>query len=147
MSEHILDYDEREKLKQEGWKNISDDNQPHKNAYYFLHYIIKAHYWRAREALESTHNYRTFLRKIVGKKYSPGYELDIDHYTEHWLHANKHLMNEATLQYFIDWFYSPKESKYLPKGHTTYIQYNSERLSKMSDIDFQKVVNVYLKDV
>lgn len=121
MSEHILDYYEREKLKQEGWNHISDENPPHQNAYYFLHKISKAHYFRAREALEVRPDYRKFLRKIVGKKYSPGYELDIDHYTQHWLHANKHLMNEATFQYFTDWFYSPKESKYLPKGHTEYI--------------------------
>lgn len=116
-----MDYEEREKLKQEGWSKFKDCKTPYGKMQILMHYIIMAHYWRAREELESSKKCDKYLKLIRGKKYYKYYQLDIDHYTEHWLFANKdqEFMKDGVFESCKEW-YEPKESKYLPKGMSIY---------------------------
>lgn len=116
-----MDYEEREKLKKEGWEKFSDCKTPSGKTQVLMHYIITAHYWRAREFIESRKDYAKCLKKIRGRKYYKGYQLDIDHYTENWLFANKgqEFMKDGVLESCKTW-YEPKKSKYLPKGMSIY---------------------------
>jgi hypothetical protein len=115
-----MDYKQREELKEEGWNLLDKCIYPQSKCNIFMHHIIKSHYWRARKHIEIQKNSCTLLRKIRGRKYYKNYELDIDDYTPHWLFANKHLMDEETYKCCCKW-YEPIESKYLPKGYTTYV--------------------------
>lgn len=116
-----MEYEEREKLKAEGWKIFSEVKEPYAKRNALMQFIIKAHYWRAREEIESRKDCNSCLRKIFPKKYSPGYEMDIDHYTEHWLYANKdqEFMKDGVFECCVEW-YTPISSKYLPNGATVY---------------------------
>lgn len=114
-------YEDREKFKKEAWEKISQASSLEEKAYYYLQGVVWAHYWRAREDIESQRNSKSLLRKIRGKKYCPGYQLDIDHYTKHWLHANKRIIHEEVLNVIKEkWGYEPEETKYLPEGCTSY---------------------------
>lgn len=116
-SEYYPTYHEREEFKSEGWREISKTDDPNKKAWFFLYRVIWSHYWRAREEIEKNSKRKSLLKKIRGKKYYPGYILDIDHYTKHWLWANKGMLDEATIKATE---YEPEENKYLPEGRTSY---------------------------
>ena len=114
-------YEIREKAKREGWEKIAIAKSVREKAFYFVNYIIWSHYWRAREDIESKKKRQTILRKIRGKKYYPYYQLDIDHYTRHWLHANRKSLSEEVLGLISEeWGYEPEENKFLPEGCTQY---------------------------
>lgn len=115
-------YQEREDAKRVGWKKIEETQDAVIKAYVFMHYIVWSHYWRAREAIESSPKPKSFLRKIRGSKYYKHYTLDIDHYTKHWMWANSKLLSEDVLLAIEDRFgYEPEENKLLPEGHTNYL--------------------------
>lgn len=116
-----MEYQEREKVKNEAWELFSKASTDAHKANILLHGVITPHYWRARENLEARKNLKSLLKKIFPKKYFPGYEMDIDHYTEHWLFAQKNapFMTEGIFEQLCK-FYDPKESKYLPAGCTEY---------------------------
>lgn len=118
-----LDYDAREALKGEAWAAIASDISGVKKAWALLH-VIEAHYWRAREALEALPTAKQ--KKIHGKRYSKGYELDLDVYTRHWLWSNKDveaLKNRGCD--FVDLLkesfgYEPERSAFMPTGCSDY---------------------------
>jgi hypothetical protein len=116
-----MKYKEREDLKREGWNLLQKSETPHEKCSAFMHFIIPSHYWRARENLENRKDYKKCLKVIFGKKYFPGYEMDIDHYTEHWLYSHKIILSvyKGVLESCSE-FYEPKESKYLPQGFSIY---------------------------
>ena len=113
-------YQEREELKKKSWEAFYKADSPHGKASAILG-VIEAHYWRQREALEADKNKRKHLKMAWPKKYHPGYELDIDHYTLHWLHSMRHFVpKEAQKALSEQWGYEPLKSKYLPEGCTIY---------------------------
>ena len=115
-------YEQREEVKKRGWDFYHNCTDVHQKSWCLLETIIWAHYWRAREALETARNTKTLLRKIRGKNYYQYYELDIDHYTNHWLHANRNLCSDEVLHEIEEQTkYTPEENKYLPIGHTNYV--------------------------
>lgn len=121
FSEEYPSYEVREKAKQEGWKKIAESVSPREKAFHFLYRIIWSHYWRAREDIENRRYHKTFLKKIRGKKYYSGYVLDIDHYTPHWMHANRERLDQNVLDLIKDEFhYEPEKCKFLPDGCTSY---------------------------
>jgi hypothetical protein len=65
---------------------------------------------------------KKFQRRVLGRRYSPWYELDIDVYTRHWLWANGDRVNEQdAVRYVIDEFgYAPEQNRFLPKGASIY---------------------------
>lgn len=118
--EEIMLYNEREKIKKESWDDFRNAKTPYGKASALLN-VIMSHYWRQREAIESDKYKKKHLKMVVPKKYSPGYELDIDHYTLHWLHSMRHLVPKEVLQVLEDqWGYKPVKSEYLPDGCTIY---------------------------
>jgi hypothetical protein len=123
MQPEDVSYEELEELKRMGWIRFAQSSDAGHKAYVLMNYIITAHYWRAREQLETCNNYEICIKKIAGKNYSHGYELDIDHYTEHWLHAQRKAayMQDGVLEYFIENWYTPNPCKYLPDGCTAYV--------------------------
>lgn len=121
-----MEYEEREKLKSEAWGIINDCHATtDQKAIAYSNGVITAHYWRAREALDARKDKRTFLRKIIGKNYCKGYELDIDTYTRHWLGANpKSVKNGDVFRLLCIWF-PPISNKYLKGGWTDYQEFGS----------------------
>lgn len=100
---------------------ISAASTVSEKSFYYINNIIWCHYWRAREDVENSINQKTLLRKIRGKKYFNNYKLDIDHYTKHWLYANKDSLSQDVLNEIKKiWGYEPEENKFLPKGCTGY---------------------------
>lgn len=123
----IWDYEFREAIKDLAWLLIREhlkEKNYYAAAFYLLHGVISSHYWRAREAIENHRKSKSLLRKIRGKKYYPHYELDIDHYTCHWLGANhdrRELFPEEVVKVIAEQFYyEPEKNKYLPMGMTNY---------------------------
>lgn len=120
MIERILPYDERENLKRVAWEAFHKSENEFGKASALLG-VIEAHYWREREYLDFDRYKRKHLKMAVQKKYFPGYELDIDHYTLHWLHSMRHLVpKEVLFALKKQWGYEPVQSKYLPDGCTSY---------------------------
>ncbi|CUI18169.1 hypothetical protein PNK_p0117 (plasmid) [Candidatus Protochlamydia naegleriophila] len=115
-----MEYKEREKLKQIGYEELSKAKHLYQKAMVYLHRIILAHYWPARESIESLKNTKTLLKKIKGREYCVGYELDFDDYARHWLWANDKIPDLETYKCLCE-YYVPEESKYLPKGYTKYV--------------------------
>jgi len=114
-----MDYHEREKRKAEAWKLLSAEDTNLTIKAQALLLLIDAHYWRAREHLEAMP--KADQRRIHGKRYCRGYELDIDVYTRHWLHANGDRMPPEVVQCVQDqWYYKPEQSPFLAKGQTSY---------------------------
>jgi hypothetical protein len=119
--EAIPTYHEREEMKKEGWHAFSRALTPYGKAAALLR-ICDAHYWRQREFLEDFPDAKKYLKVTFPKKYFRGYELDIDHYTPHWLHSMRHLISEEVMEILKDqWGYEPVASKFLPDGHTSYV--------------------------
>lgn len=121
------DYRMQEDVKDLAWRLVReyiDLKQYRHAAFYLLHGVITPHYWRARQALENSSKCKTYLKKIRGKKYYPLYELDIDHYTCHWLAANEDrpdLYPKEVIQAIDEHFsYRPEKNKYLPEGMSVY---------------------------
>jgi hypothetical protein len=120
MYEKYPTHHELEECKQEGWKRISESNCPRQKAMQYMNRIIWSDYWKARQEIETQRDCKALLKKIRGKKYYSYYVLDIDHYTLHWLHANK--VPEDVLDVIKEqWHYEPEENKYLPEGRTSYV--------------------------
>jgi hypothetical protein len=117
------EYHEREKTKQEGWAILSSDMSMRTRSIGLLA-VIYSHYWRAKDALESTK--WSFQKKVHGKYcglWAPkGYQLDFDTYACHWMWSNAERVKEQdVVSYFIDlWGYQPKQSKYMGKWFTCY---------------------------
>lgn len=121
FSEKYCDYHKREQLKHVGWREIGSTDDVKKKAWYFLHHIILAHYWRARESIENRRDRIYVLRAIRGKKYYRHYILDIDHYTCHWLWANEKRVTPEVMKAIEEcWGYTPEQNKYMDKGQTIY---------------------------
>jgi hypothetical protein len=119
--ERIVPYEEREKMKQEGWEAFSKATTPHGKAAGLLR-VIDSHYWRQREAFEDDRLHKKHLRMVVPRKYSPGYTLDIDHYTPHWMHSMRDKIPDDVMEVLeSQWGYKPEKSPYLPDGHTIYV--------------------------
>lgn len=124
---HPLDYEKREYLKDMARALISRYRQLENYracAFYLLHGIITSHYWRAREHIENSKTPKKLLKYIRGKKYYANYELDIDHYTCHWLWANgerEELFPKESIELIKkEWYYKSEKNKYLPKGMSIY---------------------------
>jgi hypothetical protein len=114
-------YEMRERVKDEGWKKISETACPREKACHYLNNIIWSHYWRARESLEANRKWKSLLKKVMGKKYHPGYMLDMDHYIPHYLYANRERITQKVIDAFKEeWDYKPEKSKHLPDGMTIY---------------------------
>ena len=116
----IMEYAEREAMKHEAWKVINSKDANIRAKAWGVLKVIEAHYWRAREDLESMP--KAAQRRIHGKRYCPGYQLDIDVYTRHWLVANKSIpISYEVIQHVKSEFgYDPEESKFLHPGQTSY---------------------------
>lgn len=115
-----LNWEQQEELKllSSGFYNISKTIYGKASA---LLMRIDAHYWRALKHLENTKRKAYFLKKIRGKKYYTGYELDIDDYTRHWLSANGGNYDPALIECLeSNWGYKAEKNKYLPEGYSIY---------------------------
>jgi len=118
--EEYPSYAKREEIKNRAWKGFHSGDDRVK-VHCLLHGIIWVHYWRAREFLEDNPKLSKKLSKEVYKDNTFNYSLDIDKYTNHWLYSMKEKVPDSTLDLLKkEWGYKPKESKYLPKGHTCY---------------------------
>jgi len=114
-----MDYHDLDKQKAEAWRLLASEETSLPIKAQALLRVIDVHYWRAREHLESRP--RSEQRRIHGKRYSPGYQLDIDVYTRHWLHANGDSIAPEVVEYVREqWYYEPEQSKFLAKGQTSY---------------------------
>lgn len=121
MSERIIPYEEREKMKEEGWDHFNKATTPQGKASGILR-VCEAHYWRQREVFEDDPKVKIHTRTVVPKKYSPGYILDIDHYTPHWMFSMRDKIPDDVMKALEDnWGYKPTKSKYLPDKHSLYV--------------------------
>lgn len=120
FSEKIkMDYNDREQQKTEAWRLLEAKETSLTIKAQALLRVIDAHYWRAREHFETLP--RSKQRRIHGKRYCPGYELDIDVYTRHWLHANGDMIAPEVVECVREqWGYKPEPSRFLAKGKTSY---------------------------
>jgi hypothetical protein len=119
-STEMIEYEEREQMKREGWDAYYNSTTTSGKAL-GLTRVITAHYYRAREHLNDMPNPKQILRKVFSKEYTKGYAMDIDHYAPHWLFANGDMIEAAVLKHIEENFgYKPQESKYLQKGYTSY---------------------------
>lgn len=116
-----LTYEMRERLKSEGWDLFKKSESSYAKRNILMHFIINAHYWRAREEVKARKSPKRALKMIYPFHYTPGYEMDIDHYTPHWLFSqrNQPFMTKEVYEACKEW-YQPKKSKYLPDGMTVY---------------------------
>lgn len=78
-----LDYQQRENLKRQASGRLTDPNTTHWQKAQSLLRYVEAHYWRAREALQTRP--RKFQRRVLGNRHLPGDKLDIDIYIQHWM--------------------------------------------------------------
>jgi len=115
-------YREREESKNKGWELYKKTEDINKKASILLHYIINSHYWRARKLLEDSPKTQTLLSKIRGKKYYPGYTLDIDHYVKNWIASNgDRLLSPDVLDVLEEMSYPKEKCKYMPDGNSIYV--------------------------
>lgn len=120
-----MDYHAREQQKTEAWQLLAAEGISLTIKAQALLRVIDAHYWRAREHLEARP--KSEQRRIHGKRYCPGYQLDIDVYTRHWLHANgDRIAPEVVEAVREQWYYEPEQSRFLAKGQTSYAIPNKE---------------------
>ncbi len=115
----IMPYKEREDLKEKGRELLKHAHSTTEQARIHLNFIILAHYWRAVEQLYNQSGVGRKLKKIYGKEYYPGVDLDIDTYTRHWMAANADVPGPDVYQELIK-IYNPVQSKYMRKGYTVY---------------------------
>jgi hypothetical protein len=115
----LEDYQQREEYKTICWKQFNEWKEPEPRARALLG-VNKCHYYRAVEDLEVNDKAKK-LKMIRGKKYYKGYELDIDHYTRHWLHSMRHLVPKEIQKEMDDMGYNAEPNKYLPDGMTSYV--------------------------
>lgn len=120
-----MDYHKREQQKAEAWRLLGDTETSLTIKAQALLRVIDAHYWEAKERLEARP--KAEQRRIHGKRYAPGYQLDIDVYTRHWLHANGDRIAPEVVEVVREqWCYEPEESRFLAKGQTSYAIPNAE---------------------
>lgn len=120
--EHIPNYEERESMKQKGWDAYRSDCSTGFKTHGLL-LVISSHYWRARASLEKMP--KAFQRKVHGKRYSPGHELEIDVYIRHWLFANctKMAIDPLVIECLNSvWHYKPEKHPLLHDGKTIYCE-------------------------
>lgn len=123
-----MGYHERERQKAEAWPIVRDVEAPLPRRAWALLQVIDAHYQRAFEGLESLPKVQQ--RQIHGKRYTPGYQLDIDVYTRHWLYANGDAVSPEVVDAVREiYHYEPEQSKFLPKGQTSYSTYLCDKES------------------
>lgn len=116
----LTDYHQREEYKSLCWNKFREGNEIYQKAFAIIG-VCDCHYFRAIESIQERRDYRKLLMAIRGKKYYKEYELDIDHYTPHWLYAQSELFPAEVMDYITKWWgYKPEMSKYLPKGYTEY---------------------------
>lgn len=134
-------FEDLQERKRKGWKALKILKCPEEKANIFLKDIIFSYYYLAVKYLEKNQLYKTFLRKIAAKDYFPGYELDYNLYVRHWLHANDHLMDKETYQFFISKIAKPLKSIYLPYGHTIYVERDRENDStEKKQISYKRII-------
>jgi len=121
--EHYWTHSEQETAKEQAWLVVGDKENPiHQRASALLR-VIEAHYWHARQALEAQP--KEFLRKVLGKRYTTGIQIEIDWYTSNWLASMEglrpfHEIAEET-KYIIEEFgYKPERHRFMKPGNTTY---------------------------
>jgi hypothetical protein len=114
-------YQKREEVKSQFSDEYSKADSVSKKVWLLLFKLIWAHYWRARIGIENQKNTATLLRKVMGKRYSTGYVLDIDDYTRHWLASNGDRYEKEVIKAIKETWYEAEPSKYLPKGASSYI--------------------------
>lgn len=116
----MMDYYEREEIKGIAWGLLRGEQSSLDEKACAIFMIIDAHYWRAREQLDDMP--ASFRRRVHGKRYTKGYELDIDVYTRNWLAANKNIpgCQDAVEHFMKSTGYAPEASKFLPDGATSY---------------------------
>lgn len=121
-----MEYAEQEAIKTEAWKVINSKLENIDAKALATLQIIEAHYWRAREDLEAMP--KAAQRRIHGTRYCPGYSLNIDVYTRHWLAANKSIpIPYEVIQHVKSKFgYDPQESKFLLHGQASYMLPNAK---------------------
>lgn len=118
--EAIMPHDKMEELKEIAWDLLLNREESHMKALGVL-LICEVDYWRQREELENDPRKGTHLRKVVPRKYSKGYELEIDDYIPHWLYAMRAFIPKKVKACIAEhWHYKPIRTKYLPTGHKTY---------------------------
>lgn len=117
-----MEYHVREKIKNEGWDLYNNKRNPvQKRAHGLLDGVIRAHYWRAREALDNGSRPRTKLRRILGIRYTSSSELSMSDYANHWLFSNGDRYDKYVIDYIKETHgYFEEESQYMPKGHSYY---------------------------
>ena len=123
FEERYPSYDEREKAKKQFYLLLNEPNASlWEKGSGMLHWQIWSHYWRAREALEDSTRPKTFLKKIRGSNYYPGYVLDIDHYAENWLWSmgDYEPFCEFVKEVEKQFCYKPVKNKYMRKGEVYY---------------------------
>jgi len=114
-----LKYHERERQKHKARAVLNDPEANLFKKSRALLLVIEAHYWRAREHLEAWS--KSAQRRVHGKRYCPGYQLDIDVYTRHWLFTNGDSEDQEVVTYLREQCgYYPEPSRFLPKGRTSY---------------------------
>lgn len=120
-----MDEKARETLKSRAWDVLCDNGAALDAKAVALAWLIEAHYWRAKGALE-TMPLRA-QRKVHGARYHKGYELDIDVYSRHWLASVVPSLVESTAltadvvaRFSEIYGYKPELSPFLPHGHTMY---------------------------
>jgi hypothetical protein len=96
---------------------VTSDNSNEKK-WHMLMVVIDGHYWEAKAMLDGQP--LSYQRRIYGKRYCHGYELDIDVYTRNWLHANSDALGSELMEHVKEYGYSPEASKYLLKGQKMY---------------------------
>ncbi len=113
------DFYQQEDVKKHFWHTFNEELDIQNKARNIVLLLIYSHYWRARECIEKCP--KGFLKKVVEKKYFPGYQLAIDLYSVHWLWAMQYRFEKDVIEEIEKfWHYKPTESKYLPHGMTIY---------------------------
>jgi hypothetical protein len=111
----LIPYNEREKFKSEAWAIYNDEKVDIPGKALAILRVSEMHYHRMIEDLSVE-----MQRLVIGSK-PPGYILELDTYTNHWLAANHQLFTPEVGQYILDEFhYKPERCKYMPSGRSSY---------------------------
>ncbi len=116
-----MNYKERERVKTKGFKIYNDKTKSINERALALLNIITSHYWRARLCIENGRTPQTVLRKIMGKTYEKGTELDIHCYTKDWLGSNGDRYDKEIVKVLEqEYGYVSRKNRYLGDGCSVY---------------------------
>jgi len=118
-AEEGMDYRRRERLKAQASAILKTPicGLGHSEAALFL---IEAHYWRARQALQASP--AALKRQVLNPRRAAGDALNFDVYIRHWLWANgeRLLTREIMGDLANEWGYMPQQHQLLPLGASIY---------------------------